>query len=285
MGHRDQLRTLTHLGEIEYTDTGTGPTLVFLHLVLAAGDHWDELSTALSDRYRCIAPTLPMGAHRLPAHADADLTPTGLAAAVAELLENLDVNDATLIGNDTGGAIAQIVAADHGERVARLVLNNCDMYDEFPPKLFATLRPIARTPAGLYLLSQIMRIKATWYLPIAFGRLTHTRHDHDDKIRRWGAALRNSRHVRRDASKAILGMNPSHTNNAARTLATNQRPTLIAWGNDDRVFTYANAERFAIEIPNTYLELIADACAFVCWDQPERLAHLIDHHIQTHLQQ
>ena len=121
----------THLGEIEYRDIGEGPVLVFLHLVLAAGDHWDKVVARLSNRYRCIVPDLPMGAHRLPARSGADLSPPGLASAVAEALDRLGVNEVTLVGNDTGGAIAQLVAARHGERVARLVLTDCDLYDEF----------------------------------------------------------------------------------------------------------------------------------------------------------
>ena len=94
----------THLGSIEYRDVGQGPAIVFLHLVLAEASHWDKMPPLLADRFRCIFPTLPMGAHRLPANADADLSPAGLARAVAELLEHLDVKDVTLVGNDSGGA-------------------------------------------------------------------------------------------------------------------------------------------------------------------------------------
>ena len=96
----------THLGTIEYRDIGDGPVIVFLHLVLAEASHWDKMPPLLADRFRCILPTLPMGAHRVPADQGADLSPDGLARAVAELLDQLDVKDVTLVGNDSGGAIS-----------------------------------------------------------------------------------------------------------------------------------------------------------------------------------
>ena len=87
----------THLGTIEYRDVGEGPAIVFLHLVLAEASHWDRMPPLLADRFRCIFPTLPMGAHRLLAVDDADLSAYGLARAVAHPLDHLDVNDVTLV--------------------------------------------------------------------------------------------------------------------------------------------------------------------------------------------
>ena len=96
--------------------------LIFLHLVLAEASHWDLMPPLLSARYRCIFPTLPLGAHRLPANAGADLSPDGLARAVADLITHLELDDVALIGNDSGGAIAQVVAVNHPELLGRVVL-------------------------------------------------------------------------------------------------------------------------------------------------------------------
>src|SRR5919201_5650058 len=85
--------------------------------------------------HRCIAPTLPLGAHRLPMHADADLSPRGVARLVVELLERLALDGVTLVGNDTGGALVQLVACDQPKRVGRIVLVSCDAFDNFPPGL------------------------------------------------------------------------------------------------------------------------------------------------------
>jgi pimeloyl-ACP methyl ester carboxylesterase len=126
----------THLGEIEYHDIGRGSVIMFVHLVLADATHRDKRVPLLADRFRCVIPTLPMGAHRTPADPEADLSVDGLASAVADLMDHLDVSDVTLVGNDSGGAISQVLAVNNPERLGRVVLTNCDMYDDFPPKLF-----------------------------------------------------------------------------------------------------------------------------------------------------
>lgn len=269
----------THLGTIEYRDVGEGPVVVFLHLVLAEASHWDKMPPLLADRFRCILPTLPMGAHRIPADADADLSADGLARAVAELLEHLDVDDVTLVGNDSGGAISQVIAAKHPERLGRVVLTNCDMYDDFPPKLFAYFKLLPYLPGSMAILGRSLKIKALWGLPFVFGRLTN---EVDGvKINRWADALIADKRVRRDAKKVIKGFGPHVTNEAATMLRSTELPFLVAWGADDRAFKPALAERFCAEIPTAELVMIEHCKTLVCWDQPERLAELIADFIGT----
>ncbi len=263
----------THLGTIEYRDIGRGPAIVFLHLVLAEASHWDRMPPLLADRFRCILPTLPMGAHRLPADADADLSPEGLARAVADLLDHLDLRDVTLVGNDSGGAIAQVVAVHHPERLGRVVLTNCDMYDDFPPKIFGYFNLIPHVPGGMSILGRTLKIRALWGLPFVFGLLTN---EIDAvKIDRWADALLADERVRRDVRQVMLGFGPQVTNAAAAALRSTKLPFLVAWGADDRAFKPALAERFCREIPTAELVMIEDCKTLVCWDQPERLAELI----------
>lgn len=263
----------THLGNIEYRDIGEGPAIVFLHLVLAEASHWDKMPPLLADRFRCIFPTLPMGAHRVPADADADLSPAGLARAVADLLEQLDLRDVTLVGNDSGGAISQVVAANHPQRIGRVVLTNCDMYDDFPPKMFAYFNLLPYIPGGLALTGRLLKVRAFWPLPFVFGLLAN---EIDAvKIDRWADALVASRDVQRDARKVLLGFGPDVTNAAAAKLRDTKLPFLVAWGADDRAFKPALAERFCAEIPTAELVMIENCKTLVCWDQPERLAQLV----------
>jgi pimeloyl-ACP methyl ester carboxylesterase len=263
----------THLGPIEYRDVGEGPPIVFLHLVLAEASHWDKMPPLLADRFRCIFPTLPMGAHRIPADADADLSPRGLARAVADLLEHLDLHDVTLVGNDSGGAISQVVAANHPQRIGRVVLTNCDMYDDFPPKIFAYFNLLPYVPGGLALTGRLLKVRAFWPLPFVFGLLAN---EIDAvKIDRWADALLASRDVQRDARKVLLGFGPEVTNAAAAKLRNTKLPFLVAWGADDRAFKPALAERFCAEIPTAELVMIENCKTLVCWDQPERLAQLV----------
>ncbi len=269
----------THLGTIDYRDIGEGPVIVFVHLVLADASHWDKMPPLLADRFRCILPTLPMGAHRVPADDSADLSVDGLARAIAELLDHLNVNDVTLVGNDSGGAISQVVAVNHPQRLSRVVLTNCDMYDDFPPKIFAYLKLLPHLPGSMAILGRTFKIRALWGLPFVFGRLTN---DVDAvKINRWADALLANNQVRRDASKVLKAFDPHITNDAAAALRSTELPFLVAWGADDKVFKPALAERFCAEIPTADLVMIEDCKTLVCWDQPQRLAQLISDFIVT----
>jgi pimeloyl-ACP methyl ester carboxylesterase len=123
-------------GTIDYEDTGgDGPVIVLLHGLMMDASLWDGLIADLSADYRCVAPTLPLGAHHHAMNADADLSLPGTARLVAEFLDRLDLNDVTLVGNDTGGAIVQLLIGDGAPRVGRVVLVSCEAFDNFPPGL------------------------------------------------------------------------------------------------------------------------------------------------------
>ena len=266
-------RARTHLGTIEYRDIGKGPVIVFLHLILAEASHWDKMPPLLADRFRCILPTLPMGAHRIPADDSADLSAVGLARAVAELLDHLDVHDVTLVGNDSGGAIAQVVAMNHPERLGRVVLTNCDMYDVFPPKMFSYFKLLPYIPGGISITARALKIRAFWKLPFVFRLLTNS--VDGVKVDRWANAMLANKQVRRDACRVIKGFGPDITNGAAAALRSTTLPFLVAWGADDKAFKPALAQRFCAEIPTAKLVMIENCKTLVCWDQPERLAQLI----------
>jgi pimeloyl-ACP methyl ester carboxylesterase len=263
----------THLGPIEYRDVGAGPVVVFLHLILAEASHWDKMSPLLAGRFRCIFPTLPMGAHRIAADENADLSAEGLAKAVAELIEQLDVRDVTLVGNDSGTALAQVIAVNHPDRLGRVVLTNGDMYDVFPPKIFSYFKLLPYIPGGISITARALRIRSLWGLPFVFRLLTN---EVDGvKVDRWTDAMLANKMVRRDAAKVMKGFGPDVTNNAAAELCSTKLPFLLAWGADDKVFKPALAKRFCEETPNSKLVMIENCKTLVCWDQPKRLAELI----------
>ena len=117
-------------GTIEYEDTGgEGPAIVLLGGLMMDASLWEDAIAALSPEHRCVAPTLPLGAHRRAMHADADLSPNGLARLVSEFLDRLELDDVTLVGNDTGGALVQLLAGDGATRVGRIALVSCDAFD------------------------------------------------------------------------------------------------------------------------------------------------------------
>src|SRR5262249_37104928 len=126
-------------GPVRYRESGTGDPIVFVHGLLVDGELWRDVASRLQDDYRVIVPDLPLGSQEEALPPGAALSPPGLARIVADFLEALDLRDVTLVGNDTGGAICQLVVTEHPERVKRLVLTPCDAYEEFPPPTFKPL--------------------------------------------------------------------------------------------------------------------------------------------------
>ena len=261
-------------GAIRYRDTGTGEPIVFVHGALVDGTLWRKVTPLLEGEFRCVVPDLPLGSHRLAMPPNADLSPPGLARLVAELLAALEIERATLVGNDTGGAICQLVAARHPERLARLVLTPCDAYENFLPPAFRYLQLAARIPGATTVLAQTMRLDFVLRAPLAYGWLTK-RPIPDQVLDRWTEPIRLDRAVRRDAGKLLRGISKRYTLEAAEELRDFDRPTLIAWAPEDRFFKLTYGERLAEAIPDARLVRIDDSRTFVSEDQPERLAELI----------
>ena len=261
-------------GTIHYQDSGAGQPVVFVHGLLVNGSLWRKVVSSLESNHRCIVPDWPLGAHPEAMRPNADLSPTGLAGLVADFLAALDLDAVTLVGNDTGGAICQIVATEHPERLARLVLTSCDAFENFLPPMFRPLQWAARVPMVLTMSLQILRSRRLRKLPVALGWLAK-RAVEQDVVQDWVRPVLTDRAVRRDTAKVLRGISPRYTVTAAQKLVSFQGPTLIAWAAEDRFFPLAHAKRLADLIPHARLELVADSYTFISEDQPAVLAELI----------
>jgi pimeloyl-ACP methyl ester carboxylesterase len=261
-------------GPVRVHDEGSGPALVFLHGLLVDGRLWRKVTPMLADRARCVVPDLPLGSHPAAMKADADLTPTGIARLVADLLDQLDLRDVTLIGNDTGGAIAQLVVTRHPDRVGRLVLTNCDAFEHFPPAMFRPLLWMARVPTAIRLMAASMRFDAMRRSPMAYGMLSKSRIP-DEVLDAWLRPGREDRDVARDLIKVLRGIHPRYTLEAAEHLHEFGGPALLAWAPEDRSFKRAWADRLAERLRDARVVDIPDSSTFVPEDQPARLAELI----------
>jgi pimeloyl-ACP methyl ester carboxylesterase len=261
-------------GNIHYREFGEGPPIVFVHGLLVDGRLWRKVTPLLKDRFRCIVPEFPLGSHPEPLNPNADLSPPGLARIVAGFLEGLDLEDVTLVANDTGGAISQITAANHPERIGRLVLTNCDAFENFLPPAFRPMQWAAKVPGGLTAMMAGMRFAPMRRLPNAYGRLIK-RDFAGAPTREWVDPYLTDKGIRRDVIKVLKGIDPKFTVEAAEKLRTFDRPTMLAWAVEDRFFKISFAERLAKTINGARLEKIEDSYTFVSEDQPERLAELI----------
>jgi pimeloyl-ACP methyl ester carboxylesterase len=259
-------------GTIHYRDTGEGPPVVFLHGLLVDGEVWRKVTPLLQGAARSIVPDLPLGSHRLAMKADADLSPAGVARLVGDLLAALDLEDVTLVGNDSGGAISQLVALDHGERVGRLVLTNCDCFDVFPPKEFVPMVKAARVPGALFAAMQPMRAAKARRLPMAYGSLAHE--IPDEVTGAWIQPFLDDADIRRDAAAFMRAIDKTIMIDAAERLPSLEIPSVVAWGQDDRFFSRELGERLAAVL-GARLAPIAGARTFVSEDEPEALAGVI----------
>jgi len=256
-------------GTIRYREAGQGKPVVFVHGFLVDGRLWSGVVDHLSDRCRCLAPDWPIGAQQVAMNPDADLSPPGLARLIADFLDKLELEDVTIVGNDSGGAISQILVANHPQRIGRLVLTNCDTHENFPPGIFKAMPPLAKLPGGMFVLSAPFRIPAVArgaFKPFARTKIPN------DLVASWMRPATKDSGVMHDAKKVTAGMNKRHTLAAAEKLRTSDLPIRLLWAPGDKFFPIKYAERLAGEAKNAEIVQIPDAKTFVPLDQPQRVA-------------
>ena len=263
-------------GTIRYQDEGpkTGPALVFVHGFLVDGELWRKLIPELSSWARCVRPDLPLGSHAIAMDDDADLSPRGIAKLIAEFIEALELDDVTVVGNDTCGAITQVLVTEFPQRIGRMVLTSCDAFEAFPPKMFKPLMAALRGPKSVYTALAGTKVAAVRRSPLAYG-FTAKHGIPDDVTEAWVAPALENADVRRDIAKLARGMEPAVTLDAAAKLTKFDKPALIVWAADDKFFDPELGRRLAAVIPDARFELIEDSYAFIPEDQPARLAALL----------
>ena len=267
-------------GTIRYREDGTGPPVVFIHGALVDGRLWDPVVDRLGASARCIVPDLPLGSHQRAMNEDADLSPFGLAALIAGFLDALGLEDVTLVGNDTGGGLCQLVAVRHPERLGRLVLTDCDAFENFPPKAFKPLVAAAKVPGALTAMLTPMKARAARRLPPAYGWLLK-RPAPDDVMDGWTLRALGDAGVMRDLRRALRGLDPNILLDNTPKLAAFDRPVLIAWATEDKFFPVAHARRLGAIFPDARVVEVPDSYTFMSWDQPDRLAELIREFVLT----
>jgi pimeloyl-ACP methyl ester carboxylesterase len=261
-------------GTIDYEDTGgSGPVVVFVHGLMMDGSLWRHVIAKLRDDFRCVAPTLPLGGHRHPMRADADLSMRGVAELLGEVLERLDLHEVTLAMNDWGGP-QLLVGSRHDARIARLALCSCEAFDNVPPKGAAQLLPyIARVPGGITAAVMPFRFDRLRRLPVTYGPLSK-RPVPRDVMDRWFGPAVEQREIRRDLRKYVSSAAQGRRDllAAADTLRSFDRPALVAWASEDRLMPREHGRKLAELLPQGTLVEIADSYTLIPEDQPAVLA-------------
>lgn len=260
-------------GTIRYRESGQGEPILFIHGFLVNSALWRKVIPELAKNFRCIAPDLPLGAHTIPMEANADLTPPGVAKLIADFMAALDLTNVTIVGNDSGGALSQVVITRHPERIKRLVLTNCDCYENFVPPSVVAFQLLPYIPGSIFLMGWLLKFG---FFQKFFGKIV-AKYPIEEAVRKaYFTPSGQSKEVRRDINKFIKGISKRYTLEAATHFKGFNKPVLIAWARKDWLFTKKYAERLVKDFPNAKLAYVDNSLAFVAEDQPKFLAEQIE---------
>ena len=239
----------TPSGRISYTEAGSGPVALFVHGVVLNKHLWRHQLSGLSDIRRCIAVDLL-------AHGDTEIEPnqdvsvTANANMLREVLDALRIDQVDLVGNDSGGGIAQIFAALNLNRVRSLTLTNCDTHDNWPPEAFKPFVDMAVAGGLKDTLNAMLADKAIYRSPGALGPAYERPEDvSDEDIEIYLRPLVRSEQRTRDLQRFVAAFDHKHTVVIEPRLRKLQAPTLIVWGMDDVYFPVKWAHWLAEVIP------------------------------------
>lgn len=266
-------------GRIQYRERGQGPVLLFVHGLYVNGDLWRKVVPLLCTRYRCITVDWPFGAHAYPMATTADLTPTGIADLIADIITTLGLSDLTVVANDTGIAYTQVFVANHPDKLARLVLTPGDVVWNFLPVPIKWMRPLSQLPGGITVIARFWNSRLGRSLimtPLAKTRPAQAVLDS------WFQPATRDRQLRRDLVKLLRAARPRAAITAARQLDRFTGPTLIAWSASSNViFPRRHAYLLRKLLADAQLQLIPHTRAFISEDQPELLCQAIDQFVTT----
>jgi pimeloyl-ACP methyl ester carboxylesterase len=229
-------RLQTRSGPASYIDTGgPGRPALFVHGVGSSSYLWRHVIAQLDGQRRCVAVDLPLHG-RTPAAADQDFTLPGLARYLADCCEALGLTDIDLVANDTGGAISQIFAVGHPERLHTLTLTNCEAHDNVPPKALLPAVLLARMGLFARLAPRMVR-DTTRARKRVFGSVYQdVTNLPEDIARAWLEPLSTSPESARQVQRALTSMHARDLLAIEPGLARLQVPTLIVWGTGDKAF-------------------------------------------------
>ena len=271
-------------GSIGYEDTGgEGPVIVLCHGLLMTASLWDEVVNELGPSFRCVRPTLPLGAHPRPMHPDADLSLRGQVRLLGEFLERLELQEVTLVFNDWCGAQLLVAEGSDG-RVGRLVLASCETYDNYPPGLPGRVAALAaRLPGGLAAALKPLRFKALRRLPMTFG-LMSKRPVPDELFDQWLEPALTNPAIRRDLRKYAGDTRQGRRElvKANSGLAGFTKPVLVVWAAEDKVMPVTAGRRLAASFPDSRFVEIPDSRTLIPVDQPRALAGAIATFVSNH---
>jgi pimeloyl-ACP methyl ester carboxylesterase len=269
----------TSSGRIAYAEAGSGPVALFVHGVLLNGHLWRHQLADLSDVRRCIA--LDLLAHGDTEIApDQDVSVTANARMLREVIDVLGIDKVDLVGNDSGGGIAQIFAAMNPSRVRSLALTDCDVHDNWPPEAFKPFLEMAAAGGLRGTLDAMLADKNVYRSAEALGAAyEHPDRVTDETIETYLRPLVRTEQRTRDFQRFLAAFDSKHTVAVEGQLRELKAPTLIAWGTDDVYFDVRWSHWLAKAIPGTRKRLELEGARIFF---PEERAEEFNRELRSH---
>jgi pimeloyl-ACP methyl ester carboxylesterase len=262
----------TDVGDLSYLDIGTGPVALFVHGVATNAFLWRNVIGGLTTQRRCIAVDLPLHGQ---SPVTADLSLAGLASALAGLCDALGLDRVDLVANDTGGAIAQVFAARHPERLATLTLTNCDTEGNMPPEAF---KPMVEMAAAGQLAPTAVALfqDPGAAAKVSFGETyEHLERVDPGLLRSYLEPCVGTIERAREFERLLVALDPADLEAVTPLLKQLTVPTLVVWGTGDTFFDIRWAYWLRDTIPGVTGVVTIDGGRLLFPD--ERAAEFVPH--------
>jgi len=270
---RSKQKIRTFAGDIAYLRQGQGPPLLLLHGIPSSSYLWRDVIDPLSASFDVLAPDL-LGYGDSDKRLDADLSIAAQARYVVAFMETIGVHQAAVIGHDIGGGVAQLMAADEPQRVARLILIDSAVDNNWPVPVIARLKE----PAWDHIMVNIdLRKGLREGLEtgiVTAGRVT------DEVVDEWTRPFQDLG-GRRAYLRAARALNNRDLVGRSKHIEEIETPTLILWGANDAFLEPRWAEVLQHKFRNSTVEIIDPGGHFLPLDRPEAVVEAITRFLTT----
>jgi len=250
------------------------PPVLFIHGILVDHRLWLKVSEELARKgFRCVLPDLPLGAHTLPVDDSVALTPGTVAEMVHEFIGALGLRNVTLVGNDTGGGLCQLLVDAHPDDVGRLVLTNCDAFDKFPPFPFNLIFATIRGPMSIRAIGGLLSVDTLRHSPLGYGLLV--KHPDTALTSSWVQPITSDPQIARNLTTLLRAVRATDLTEVATRLPRFGKPVTVVWGMADRCFTPSLGRRLTALFPNSAMVEVPGARTFVALDAPQSVIDAI----------
>jgi pimeloyl-ACP methyl ester carboxylesterase len=271
-------RGSTTSGDVSYVDVGEGPVALFVHGVGTNNLLWRKVMAELAGEWRCVAPDLP-GHGASPVTPEQDLSLNGLARLLEDFCESLELGAVNLVANDTGGAVAQVFAALHPDRVRTLTLTNCDTQGNLPPESFRPVVELAERGKLAPLLVRLASDPAQARTGALGAGYEHPEQLPDEVLAAFARPVGATLDAARQFERLLTSVRGEELDAIEPLLKEFRVPTLLVWGTGDPNFGVEWAYRFRDAVPGvTEVVEVPGAKLFFPDERPEDLVpHLRRH--------